>query len=232
MNMDNVVIPILVLVFSVVFHEYAHGWTAWKLGDPTARDRGRLTLNPIPHIDPMGSILVPLLLSFTGSIILGWAKPVPVDPARLNNPLDDHPKVAAAGPLSNLLLALVSAVLLGLVFAVWGVPGSGNPGGVEASGLQSFFFEMFKMGILINVVLALFNLVPLPPLDGSWILIRFLAPSARIRYLGLQRFGMLTVVGFLLLVRYTPVGDLVGSGVMGAVNPFVQLSFHVAGLIG
>ena len=230
--MENVVIRILVLLFSVVFHEYAHGWTAWKLGDSTARDSGRLTLNPLPHIDPMGSILVPLMLSFTGSIMLGWAKPVPVNPDRLFNPADDHPKVAAAGPLSNLLLALVSSVLLGLALALWGIPTAGPQGGTTTPGFQVFLFEMFQMGILINVVLAFFNLLPLPPLDGSWILIRFLPPSARFRYLQLHRYGLLVVVGFLLLVRYTFVGDLVNAGVMGAVHPFFQLSIRLAGIIG
>ena len=228
----DIAIRILVLLFSVVFHEYAHGWTAWKLGDSTARDSGRLTLNPLKHIDPMGSILVPLMLSFTGSIILGWAKPVPVVPARLFNPVNDHPKVAAAGPLSNLLLALICSVLLGVTLALWGVPSAGSEVDATVPGLQHFLLEMFQMGILINVVLALFNLLPLPPLDGSWILIRFLSPPARLRYLQLHRFGLLIVVGFLLLVRYTFVGEMVSAGVVGAVNPFFKLSMRLAGMIG
>ncbi|MBU8871192.1 MAG: site-2 protease family protein [Gemmatimonadales bacterium] len=222
--MEVIVIRIMVLVFSVIVHEYAHGWTAWKLGDSTARDSGRLTFNPLPHIDPVGSILVPLMLSFTGSIMLGWAKPVPVVPDRLFNPANDHPKVAAAGPLSNLLLALIFSFLLGLAFFFWGVPSAGTP----APGYSVLLFEMFQVGILINVVLAIFNLLPLPPLDGSWILVRFLPTEARLRYLQLHRFGLLTVVGFLLLVRYTFVGDWVSSGVMGAVYPFFKLSLWLA----
>ena len=97
-DLELIAVQILVLVFSVVVHEVAHGWTAWQLGDPTAHEAGRLTLNPLPHIDPVGSIVVPLILSLTGGIMFGWAKPVPVHPGRLNNPMDDHPKVAAAGP--------------------------------------------------------------------------------------------------------------------------------------
>ncbi len=230
--MEIVVVRILVLVFSVVVHECAHGWMAWRLGDPTARDSGRLTLNPLPHIDPVGSILVPLVLSFTGSIMLGWAKPVPVSPDRLFNPENDHPKVAAAGPLSNLLLALIFSALLGVALAFWGSPSPDFHPGALASRLQAVLFEMLQIGIVINVVLALFNLLPMPPLDGSWILIRFLSPAHRLSYLQLHRFGMLTVVGFMILIRYTFVGDLVQAGVMGAINPFIQISFRLASLLG
>ena len=226
--MELVAVRVLVLVFSVVVHEVAHGWTAWKLGDNTAHDAGRLTLNPLPHIDPVGSIVVPLILSFTGGIMFGWAKPVPVHPGRLNNPMNDHPKVAAAGPVSNLLLALVFAVLLGLTVAVGGYPTSvhGKPS------LLRFLFTMFQTGVMINVVLAMFNLLPLPPLDGSWILSRFLPYEARANYENLRRYGMLIVIGFLLLVRYTPVGALFSSAIMAVINPFFQISENVARLGG
>lgn len=229
--MELTIIRILVLVFSVVVHEYAHGWAAWRLGDNTARDSGRLTLNPLPHLDPVGSILVPLVLSFTNSIMLGWAKPVPVMVGKLNNPRDDHPKVAAAGPASNLLIALVAAILLGLMLRFGGgmtaiaqAQGAGEPS------LHVFLFQLLRTAIFINVVLAMFNLLPLPPLDGSWILIRFLSPAAQASYLQLHRYGMFLVIGFLLLIRYTPFGGVVESGLMGVVRPFFELSLSIAGL--
>jgi Zn-dependent protease len=229
--LELVAVKILVLVFSVVVHEVAHGWTAWKLGDNTAHDAGRLTLNPLPHIDPVGSVVVPLILSFTGGIMFGWAKPVPVNPGRLNNPMNDHPKVAAAGPASNLLLAFVFAVLLGLTVAIGGYPGP-MPGGHDEPSLLKFLFTMFQTGVMINVILAVFNLLPLPPLDGSWILSRFLPPEARANYENLRRFGMLIVIGFLMLVRYTPVGNLFSTALMAVINPFLQIAETVARLGG
>ena len=220
MDIASIAIQVLVLVFSVVFHEVAHGWAALKLGDPTARDQGRLTLNPLPHIDPVGSVIVPLLLSFTNAFMMGWAKPVPVHPGRLRNPWNDHPKVAAAGPASNLLLALVSAVLLGATAAVAGR----LPDGHAAAPALEFLMLVWRAGIGINVALAVFNLIPLPPLDGSWILTRFLPDNLRGGYERLRDYGMLVVVGFLLLMRYTPAGPMLGV-VMGAViSPFYYVA--------
>jgi len=205
-------------------HEVAHGWVALLLGDTTARDRGRLTLNPLPHIDPMGSIIVPALLSLTGTIIMGWAKPVPVNAGRLNDPHNDYPKVAAAGPLSNLILAAVFAVGLGAAVGL-GHEAMGAPG--EPTAVR-FLVTLCQTGVMINVVLAMFNLIPLPPLDGSWILSRLLPPAARARYENLRRYGMVIVVGFLLLMRYTLLGGLVSTGLFAVVAPFFSLAQNVA----
>ncbi|RKZ15964.1 site-2 protease family protein [bacterium] len=224
--MADAVIYILVLVFSVVVHEVAHGWTAWRLGDPTARDAGRLTLNPLPHIDLFGSIIVPAVLVAAGSIPLGWAKPVPVHAGRLNNPRDDHPRVAAAGPVSNFLLALVAAAGLGLVLRFGGVEAWSGGG----SGAAGFLAALFRSGIIVNVVLAVFNLLPVPPLDGSWILQRFLPPSLRARYLNLQRYGLLAVLGFMFLARYTGLGSVLRSVIITASEPYFDLAQRVAGL--
>jgi len=230
MILELVAIRVLVLLFSVVVHEVAHGWTAYRLGDPTAYERGRLTLNPLPHIDPVGSIIVPALLSMTGTIMFGWAKPVPVHVGRLRNPDNDHPKVAAAGPISNLLLAFVFAVLLGVTVGL--MPAGALLGGHNEPSLSRFMFTMFQTGVMINVVLALFNLLPLPPLDGSWILSRFLPPPARARYENLRRYGMLIVVGFMLLVRYTAFGNLLTAGVMAMATPYFQVAQNVARMLG
>ncbi len=224
--MEMVAIRVLVLVFSVVFHEVAHGWAALKLGDTTARDQGRLTLNPLPHIDPVGSVIVPALLSLTGSIMMGWARPVPVHPGRLRHPWNDYPKVAAAGPASNLLLALIFSVLLGLTAAVAGH----LPNGRQTAAAVEFLLLVWQTGIVVNVVLAVFNLIPLPPLDGSWILSRFLPDRLRGGYESLRQHGMLVVVGFLLLMHYTPAGDVLQVGMTAVAAPFFDLAIALSHL--
>ncbi len=222
--MELIVIRILVLVFSIVVHEVAHGWAAYFLGDPTAQQRGRLTLNPLPHIDPMGSIVVPAVLALLGSVPFGWAKPVPVDVGRLNNPRDDHPKVAAAGPLSNLILAFLFAIALGVTVGVSGMPS----GSASSPSANHFFVVLFQTGVIINVVLATFNLIPLPPLDGSWIISRFLPLRLRVRYENLRRFGMLIIIGFMMAVRYTPLGGMFFAGISAISAPYYRLAQTVA----
>jgi len=225
------VVRVLVLVFSVVFHEVAHGWTAMRLGDNTARDAGRITLNPLPHVSMMGSIIVPLVLSLMGSYPLGWAKPVPVNPARLNNPWDDHPKVAAAGPISNFILATVSAVLLGVTVGVLGSQGHDMMNVATWPTLGTFLFLMFKTGVFINIVLALFNLIPIPPLDGSWVLRRFLSRGALMRYEQLRQYSMVMIVGIFMLLHYTPMGDLLGVAIFSVATPFLTVAETIANFL-
>ena len=148
-----IILLIPALVFSLSFHEFAHAWMAYKLGDNTAARLGRLTLNPISHLDPVGSLAL-LLMGF------GWAKPVPVDPRYLENPKQDMVKVAAAGPISNIILAIVAALALRLLFST----------DLLTSNLKSFFIIFMQ----INITLAVFNLLPVSPLDGSQILAPFL----------------------------------------------------------
>ena len=173
-----VVFPVFVL--SVVVHECAHGWVALLNGDHTAREHGRLTLNPLPHIDPVGSLLLPGLLFLTGApFLFGWAKPVPVDRARLRDPRNGSVYVALAGPASNFVLAIVFACIGRLA---------------PASGFWAPLGTMGYSGVMWNCALGLFNLIPIPPLDGSWVLMRFL----RLRHiLALHHFRPL---GFLLLM--------------------------------
>jgi len=198
------------------------------LGDTTARDQGRLTLNPLRHIDPIGSILVPLILSLAGGVLLAWARPVPVRTDRLRDPVNDHAKVAAAGPASNLVLAACFALVGGLVMGLVGSPGSGAAG----AGFRGTLLFVFQIGVLANVWLAVFNLLPLPPLDGSWILARFLPPGMRHSYLGLARFGFLAVLGFIVVARYTDLGNVLFGFVRVLLEPFQWIFQTMASLGG
>lgn len=161
MHVDPVsLIAFPALVLSIVVHECAHGLAALACGDTTARDRGRLTLNPLPHIDPIGSVILPLMLALTRApFVLGWAKPVPLDVARFRHPRNDAVWVALAGPASNGLLALVGAGIARLA------PAAGWLAPLRVLGVTL---------VVLNVALGLFNLIPIPPLDGSWVLTRFL----------------------------------------------------------
>lgn len=180
----DIVFSIVVLVMSVVIHEVSHGFVAHYLGDPTARFEGRLTLNPASHIDPIGSIVVPLLLFFTSAgVMFGWAKPVPVNPYNLRG-RHGEAIVAAAGPLSNVCLALIFGLFIRF-----------------ASGIVPYaFVHIATMIVIINIVLAVFNLVPIPPLDGSKILFSFLPPSAFEIKAFLERYGFFIVLFFIVFL--------------------------------
>lgn len=166
---------LVVLIMSSVVHEYMHGWMANELGDNTAKMLGRLTLNPLAHLDPMGSFLLPALIFFGsgGSFIFGYAKPVPYNPLNLKDFKYGPAKVAAAGPLSNLAIAVLCGLLLRFL-----------PGGGE------MFLLFLSLIIQINLILMVFNLIPLPPLDGSRILAAFLPAQMQIKYFSLERFGL------------------------------------------
>ncbi len=179
------------LVIAIVFHEVAHGYVAKLLGDTTASERRRLSLNPLRHVDPVGTILVPGGLALAGAPVFGWAKPVPVIKQRLNNPRFGMMAVAAAGPGTNFLLALVGAVALGLVGL-----GPVETGDLLANGL--FYF------ILINLFLAVFNLLPIPPFDGSHIVEGLLPPELARKYEKLRPYGMLLFFGLVALTWFAP----------------------------
>jgi Zn-dependent protease len=178
----------VVLLFSIIVHEVAHGYVALLNGDPTARMLGRITLNPVPHIDPVGTIILPLMLLIThAGILFGWARPVPVNPLNYRNYRWGEFAVSAAGPVSNLALAVVFSVLLRL--------------GLENPGLM----QLAYFGVTINIFLALFNLIPIPPLDGSHILAILLPPELARLYSHLQPVGFILI----LILFYT--------GIMGVI---------------
>jgi Zn-dependent protease len=180
-----------VFLFSLSFHEAAHAWTANRLGDPTARLMGRMTLNPLPHIDWIGTVLFPMMMFLMpGLLLFGWAKPVPIDSRRLRGGRTGTLKVGIAGPISNFFLALVFAGLYHLLLkAPLNFPGT----------LYGIFREMLETGVYLNLMLAFFNLVPIPPLDGSQILEGILPEKYLYDFHRIGRYGFLILVGMLYL---------------------------------
>lgn len=180
MNIISFLFFFIVLIFSAIIHEYAHGWMADQLGDPTAKLSGRLTMNPIAHIDPIGTILVPLMLylATNGAFLFAWAKPVPFNPFNLKDPEKDAAKIAIAGPAANLAVALVFGLLVRIL---------------PSSNMSEFFL----MIVYINILLAVFNLVPIPPLDGSKILFAALPQSWNSFKIFLNRYGFAVLLIFI-----------------------------------
>ncbi|MEJ2153570.1 MAG: site-2 protease family protein [Gemmatimonadota bacterium] len=192
---QSLVFLLPVLLFSVIVHEYAHGYVAEWWGDPTARMLGRLTLNPVPHIDLFGSILVPLFLLLSGSSILfGWAKPVPVTLENFRDRKWGDVTVSLAGPASNILLAFAFAAGLFVTRVV--------SGGAVSPGIQL----LCEYGIFINFILAVFNMLPVPPLDGSHVVANFLPRPMAYSYQSTGRYGLIIVI---LLLMFTPIGGIV-----------------------
>jgi Zn-dependent protease len=197
---------LLPLLFAMVFHEYAHGWVAEKCGDSTAKMQGRLTLNPLAHIDPFGTIIVPLLcLMLPGSFLLGWAKPVPVDPRNMRQPRRDMALVAAAGPCMNFLLAVGSAVLLALLLSINPSLLSGDAlSDQERSTGTAILVPLAVMAfysVLVNVFLGIFNLLPIPPLDGGRIIVSVLPARPALALARLEPYGMMILIGLLVFDR-------------------------------
>ena len=190
-----------VLLFALVFHEFSHGWVAYKLGDSTAKHQGRLTLNPIAHLDPFGSLMI-LFVGF------GWAKPVPVDSRYLANPRVDMMKIAFAGPASNLLLALISGIL------------------IRITGYMGPLTSMLILFTQINISLAVFNMIPIPPLDGSQIFSGLMIRKNPNLVMQLQMYGPQILMGLILFGMFTGV-----SIIWAFMRPFVSLfMFLFAGM--
>lgn len=218
---------IVPLIVAIVFHEVAHGWTARLLGDPTAAQLGRLSLNPIKHVDPFGTIILPGMLKLAGLPVFGWAKPVPVVKARLRNPRRDMMIVAAAGPGSNLVMALIGAVALGLLLP---------PGGdvQQLSQASNFIVLNLVNFILLNVFLALFNLLPVPPFDGGHIVEGLLPPALAAKFAGLHRMALLVMILLLVVLPWLSpelniVGKLVVPPVRWLTEHYLAIAQAVAG---
>jgi len=184
---------VAVLIFSVVVHEVAHAWQARREGDPTAERLGRITLNPLPHLDLLGSVLLPALLAYTGGIIFGWAKPVPVNPHNYRDYVAGDIRVSLAGIVSNLGLAAIATVLAGVVLKAMSLVGS-------LGGATDLLFTTLNYAIFINLILAFFNLIPIPPLDGSHVVAHLLPRPMAEQYRELGRYGLLIVMGLIFFL--------------------------------
>ncbi|MFP5344583.1 MAG: site-2 protease family protein [Gammaproteobacteria bacterium] len=203
------------LVIAIVFHEVAHGWTALALGDPTAKEQRRLSLNPIRHVDPVGTLLVPGFLALVGGPIFGWAKPVPVTWENLKHPKRDMALVAAAGPLSNLLMALFWVIMLRIGIGV----------NHELPWLGAYLFYAGQAGIVINLVLMVLNLLPLPPLDGGRVVSGLLPGPWSWQLNRIEPYGLLVL---LLLLMSGVLGNILGPVIDG----LQSLLYFIVGLRG
>ncbi len=212
-NLDftRIILTIPVILISLTIHELAHGYVAYRMGDLTAKNQGRLTLNPLKHLDPIGALLL-LVAGF------GWAKPVPVNPyAFKRNPQQGMAIVAIAGPLSNLCLAFLGGAFL----SIYSLPAIQNL--VTNATVNTYIYYFLLYFVQINVVLMVFNLIPIPPLDGSRVVAGFLSGNALQRYYSLERYGMILM---LILV----VTNLIGYVLNPAVSGITEMIFRLAGL--
>lgn len=215
---------IIPLVIAIVFHEVAHGWAARALGDPTAAQMNRLSLNPFRHVDPIGTVVLPGFLALIKAPVFGWAKPVPVIKERLRNPRTGMMLVAAAGPASNLVQALVGAVMLGLLLGF--IPQAAQLDQISLPGFLAL--NLFNY-ITINIFLALFNLLPVPPFDGSHIVEGFLPPKAAATYEKLRPIGFpLMLVLLIALPSVSPSLDIVTKLVVPPVQWLTGIYLNIA----
>jgi Zn-dependent protease len=190
LDFAGIFISFIVLLFSLTVHEMAHAWTADRLGDPTARLLGRVSLNPMVHADPIGTVLFPLISLASGALLIGWAKPVPVNLRYLHNPRRDYMLVAAAGPLSNLILAVFAAIVLAIVPV--------SPQTLGESNVSVPIATLLTRMVNLNVLLAVFNMLPIPPLDGGNVLAGLLPPDLAAVFNKIRPYGFLLLYALIL----------------------------------
>ena len=218
----QIAVWLIPLVIAIVFHEVAHGLVARRLGDNTAEAQGRLSLNPIRHVDPVGTIILPMILAITHAPVFGWAKPVPVDYRRLRNPRRDMILVALAGPGMNLLLAVVGTAILAATMAMSAGAQTGAAAFIAAN---AFNF------LLINIFLAVFNLLPVPPFDGGHVVEGLLPPALATSFRKIGRYSLLVLVVLLLVLpALSPKADVVGRLVSPIVGGIARLFLGIFGL--
>jgi len=219
----DILFQLIAFLFAISIHESAHAWMANRRGDPTARMLGRVTLNPIKHIDPVGTVLLPLIAMLTHLPVIGWAKPTPVDPRNFRNPMLDDILTSVAGPVSNFIVATGALLLLGLISLssasghslVMGLPG-GFDSGASDSALTPVAMLLYAL-MIINIVLAVFNLIPVPPLDGSHVLRHFLSEPVRMAY---DRTGFFALLALVYL----------GGGLLSSlIRPFIRFYVSMLG---
>ncbi len=213
-NVLTIAIQLLVILLALSVHESAHAWMAERFGDPTGRLQGRISLNPIAHIDPIGTVIFPVMLALIGAPVFGWAKPVQVNPFNLKNPKKDGIYIAAAGPVSNIIMA-IGGIIIFMVLKQAGIVGSIYVSSRSAEAITILLLNL----ILINIFLAIFNLLPVPPLDGSRILEGFLEGEALRTYRKIEPYGFF----ILLAVIYLGVFDLIARPV---INFIMKILFY------
>jgi len=215
MSIIEGIISLFVVLFAITVHEASHGWAALKMGDPTAHQMGRITLNPIRHIDPIGTILLPLMLIIMGAPPFGWAKPVPVNPMNLKNPRKDNLIISIAGPASNISVAVIAFIVLKILMNLNPSLFYSSGGGV--SNLLSPLITIVYYTIVINVILAFFNLIPIPPLDGSGVVMGLISEEAAQKYEQIRPYGFFILI---LLIMTGFIGRILGV-VLRIVNSLI-----------
>jgi Zn-dependent protease len=210
------------LIIAITFHEVAHGWVALKFGDTTARDLGRLSLNPLRHVDPIGTVVLPGILALSGAPVFGWAKPVPVYRERLRSPIRDMALVALAGPATNIILAIISALLLTIMLLIFG------------QGTSPFVLTMLMGSIFVNCSLAVFNMLPIPPFDGSRVVRPLFTGEWGRKWDNLDRYGIIVllvlIVGVPMLFNVNPIAQTIGPVIMGLVNHILDGVVAISGV--
>jgi Zn-dependent protease len=209
---QKIAIAILPIVFAITVHEASHAWIAWKLGDDTARQLGRVSFNPLKHIDPLGTVILPVLLMYLGGVIFGWAKPVPVDWRKLGKPRRDMGLVALAGPASNLIMAVLWLLLLKFAASQ-----------ETSEGVWLFLLYMGYSGVLINLLLCILNLLPILPLDGGRILASLLPPNLAEIYSRSEPFGLIILLILLFSGALAMLMGPVLDGLLGLIWNLVLL---------